>query len=368
MNVRFGLVGCGRIAASHVSTLAQFPQVLLTAISDPIAEQMERIETQVRANHRRDVPLKKYADYRELLLDPEIEVVIIATSSGTHAEIAKQALVTGKHVVLEKPMALSIADAKDLISLTDATKKTLLVCHQMRYRPLLRKIKELMEREQFGEIYYGNVHLRLHRSKEYFLESPWRGTWSEDGGMLLNQGIHMVDLLVWLLGDVKEVYGIVTRRSDIKEIEDAALGILTFANQCYGIIEANTISYPNNVGYELSLFGEKGTIILGGPSLNKIVRWQIQDDSIEDEELDFLLKDVDDRYYMYLDLLDSLENSRSVYVDAKEAYKSLEAVFGVYHSSLFRLPIPFPLNSFSTLWMGKGNSNGYISKHWLEGD
>lgn len=366
MSFRFGLIGCGRIAGSHVSALAKFPQVILFAVSDPIMEHMDRIEAQVERDHLNSGSLKKYTDYRELLLNPDIDVVIIASSTGTHAEIAKQALVAGKHVVLEKPMALSVSEAMDIISLAEATGKTLLICHQMRYRPILRKMKELIEQGSLGEIYYGKVHLRLHRSKEYFLDSPWRGTWAEDGGMLLNQGIHMVDLLVWMLGDVKEVYGIVTRRSDIKEIEDAALGILTFEHQRYGVIEANTISCPHNVGYELSLFGEKGTIILSGPTLNHIVRWQIQDDPIADHELEQLLQDGDDRVYMYQDLLDSLENARPVFIDAKGAYKSLEAIFGVYHSSLFRLPIPFPLRSFSTVWMGKGNES--LTKYWLEGD
>lgn len=353
MKIRFGLIGCGRISTSHVNAISKIPHATITAISDPIIDRMVQIEKLYQSLQHQELPLKKYVDFTELVLDPEIDVVVIATSTGSHAIMAKHALVSGKHVVLEKPMALSLKEAKDIISLTETTKKILLVCHQMRYRPIIRRIKEIVDQGVMGEIYYGKASLQLHRSREYYLESPWRGTWSEDGGMLLNQGIHMVDLLVWLLGDVKEAYGTISKRNTGKETEDAALAILSFTNKSYGLVEANTISYPKNIGYELSLFGENGTIILGGPVLDDIICWQIRESSMDTNELDCLLSDKDDRYHMYMNLVECIHESKEVWIDAKAAYQSLETIFAIYQSSLIRFPVQFPLRAFSTSLMGR---------------
>lgn len=122
----------------------------------------------------------------------------------------------------------------------------------------------------------GVASIRINRSLDYYKSASWRGSWETDGGMLINQGIHLVDLLQWFLGDAKSVYGEISSHTDVKETEDVAVGIIQFQNQAKGMVEANIVTQPNNLGYSLSIFGEKGTISVDGRSLNKISRWYIE--------------------------------------------------------------------------------------------
>lgn len=295
--------------------------------------------------------LKQYGDYQDLIHDPEIDIIIITVISSLHAKIAKQALQESKHVIVEKPLALSIQDADEIIKLSRLKQKKVLVCHQLRYRPIFLKLKKLLEKGTLGKPYMGTVSARINRSQEYYESAAWRGSWEHDGGMLINQGIHLVDLLVWLLGDIDTVYGEVARNNQLKEIEDVATGIIHFNNKAKGMIEVNTITKPATQGYCLSLYFEKGTIILGGAGFDKLEHCFIEGEDQIVRELKETSKQKDEHFLMYQNFLESVLNNTLLVVDASEGKRALEVIFGLYRSNNNKLPVKLPLLNFSTIEM-----------------
>src|SRR5690625_1851829 len=203
--LRLGLIGCGSIAKKHINTIAKFKQMSLIAVSDLYQPKMEETIDHIGRQKLDNTSVSLYENYQYLLADPRVDVVIIATVSGLHAEMTKAALKHNKHVIVEKPLALSLEDANEIINLSKKCQKQVLVCHQLRYRPIMQKIKQMVDQGYFGELYFGSVTLMLNRSAEYYKETTWRGTWEKDGGMLINQSIHLIDLLRWIMGDIKSV-------------------------------------------------------------------------------------------------------------------------------------------------------------------
>jgi UDP-N-acetyl-2-amino-2-deoxyglucuronate dehydrogenase len=358
MSVAFGIIGCGRIAERHLRTLARCREARLVAVSDVSVERMEHLEALWRQTEDSYATLAKSTDYHVLLADPSVQTVIISALSGMHAEMAKTALRAGKHIVLEKPMTLSLRDADEIIELAAAQRRFVQVCHQLRYRPIMKKIKEIIASGALGRIHMGSATLRINRSSHYYSEASWRGTWSQDGGMLLNQGIHVIDLLQWFLGDVRSVYGELSNGNLRKETEDIALGILTFENGAKGIIEVNSVTLPNNLENAISIFAEKGTICIGGTSLNKLERWHMEEAMVSVDEATKLLDDTDEHLYMYRSFIDAvLGKNHSTLIDASEGKRALEIIFAQYKSSIKGTPQTLPITSFSTNMMKHTGSN-----------
>src|SRR5690606_38256399 len=289
-----------------------------------------------------------YNNYEQLIKDPTIDVVIIATISSLHAVMAKEALKYGKHTIIEKPLALSLNDADEIIQLSKTKNKQVLVCHQLRYRPLLEKIKDLLNKNYFGKLYFSAISLRLNRSFDYYNSSTWKGTWEKDGGMLLNQGIHLVDLLIWFMGAAHSVYGEIDTKIQNKETEDIATGIITFKNQAKGIIEANTISIPENLGYSLSIFGEKGNICIGGKEFNKIDHCYIENYPNIKEDLLKVEHESNEHERMYRAFIKSITKSKSHLMNAEEGRKALELIFALYQSDRNGKVVSLPVRNFTT--------------------
>ncbi|SDK49503.1 Gfo/Idh/MocA family protein [Sediminibacillus albus] len=356
MSYTIGLIGCGHISQKHLDTISRLTEVTLTAVSDVQVQRMEAAANDYLRNTARTDTIKQYSDYHEMLEDSAIDIVIVAVISGLHAQIAIEALQHGKHVILEKPIALSLKEADDIIRLAETTGKQVLVCHQLRYRPLLSRIKTLLEEGLLGAPYLGVASIRINRSHDYYASAGWRGSWAMDGGMLVNQGIHLVDLLTWFFGDMESIYGEIANQGDYKETEDVASGIISFQNKAKGVIEANTITQPNNIGYHLSVFAEHGTISLGGPSLDQLDRCYIKNHPEISEELMVLAEQKDEHLYMYKNFIGALTNQKKkVLVDGREGKKALMAIFGLYKSHQSGKPVPAPLPSFSTLEMQSKN-------------
>lgn len=346
--IRMGLIGCGYISKKHIRTLTSIDGIELTAISDIKPTKMGEAIHFYEENGGTNKSITRYTNYKNMLLDPNVDAVIICTLSSLHAEIAKDALRHDKHIVVEKPIALSLKEATEMIQLSERMKKTVLVCHQLRYRPLLQKVKDLLEKGYFGEPYLGVTSIRLNRSQDYYSSATWKGTWGQDGGMLVNQGVHLIDLLVWLMGDITSIYGEIVTKDKRKETEDVGLGLISFDNGAKGIIEANTIIKPKNLGYYLSLFGEKGSICIGGPQFNKLEHCYFEQHPELVEELQELSEELNEHERMYEDFIASILTKQPVLVNAEEAKKTMEAIFSVYQSSKMKCPIMFPLEQFST--------------------
>ncbi|BBH25010.1 oxidoreductase [Paenibacillus baekrokdamisoli] len=351
-SVTFAIVGCGTIACKHVISMAACQEARLVAVCDLNAERMEQIAALWHEESGEEQKIAKVAEFRELLADPSIQVIVISTLSSLHAEFAKEALQANKHVVLEKPIALSLQDADDLIRIASERNLYVQVCHQLRYRPLMRKIKDLVLGGELGEIRMGVANLRLNRSISYYQSANWRGTWEHDGGMLLNQGIHIIDLLLWYLGKPQKVYGELSSVHSFKETEDMAAGIISFSNHAKGIIEANSITLPANLEQSLFLLGEKGTICLGGGSLGRIDRWYIEGCPNAAEEARLLMKDTNEHLYMYQAMVDAiLGKQHAELIDASEGKRALELIFAIYLSASTANVQHFPLSEFSTSMM-----------------
>ncbi|MBS4194210.1 Gfo/Idh/MocA family protein [Lederbergia citri] len=355
MVVRFGLIGCGYISNKHLMALSSCTETQLTAVSDLNHERMEEAEKYYQTISGQENPIKFYKNYKEMLEDENIDAVIIASFSGLHAEMAKASLTANKHVILEKPMALSIKESNELIHIAQKQNKELMICHQLRFMPIMQRIKKLINKGKLGKLFLGVCSIRINRSPEYYSLASWRGKWESDGGMLINQGIHVIDLLQWFLGDVETVYGeIIQHLSQLKETEDVAVGVIRFRNQAKGIIEANIVTNPNNLGYSLSIFGEKGTICIEGPSLNKISRWFIEGEEVNIEELNNLINDKNEEIYMYDNFLEAVNfENKHVLIDGKEGKKALELIFALYQSALNDEIVNCPLKAFATSDMNR---------------
>ncbi|WP_026908031.1 Gfo/Idh/MocA family protein [Paucisalibacillus globulus] len=355
MTISIGLIGCGYIANKHLKTISQLDELELTAVSDIDSGKMDEAILTYQQLSNKENSIKMHSNFHDILTDKEIDIVVIATISSLHANMAVEALLHNKHVILEKPLALSISDAQKILQVAREQEKYILVCHQLRYRPVFRKIKNIIEDGSLGELYLGVASMRIHRPNSYYKESNWKGSWEKDGGMLLNQGIHLIDLLVWLMGDVQMVFGDIVNKSKVKETEDIASGILIFSNQARGIIEANTMTQPENLGYYLSIFGEKGTISIGGSNFNKIERCYTASPSNKNEVLT-VLDDHNEHMYMYQNFINVVNNKEKLLlIDMNDALQSLMTIFGIYESSILNEPVNLPLDSFTTKDMnGKG--------------
>lgn len=352
--IRIGLVGCGYISKKHLQALAVCDDAHLIAVSDLHESRMEEARDFYHTHSGLTHPIKYYQDYEAMLTDQQLDAVIICSFSGLHAQMAKKALNSNKHVILEKPMALSIEESNELIDLAQKQKKEFMICHQLRFQPLMQKIKKIIDEGKIGNPYLGVASIRINRTPDYFTSAPWRGKWESDGGMLINQGIHIIDLLQWFLGEVKTVYGETGYQSTLKETEDVAIGILDFKTSAKGIVEANIVTQPNNLGYSLSIFGEKGTICIEGPSLNRITRWYIEGEETDMDALDILLQDKNEQKYMYENFIEAVNSqNKHVLIDGVEGKKALEIIFAIYQAKISKQVVHLPIDSFSTSDMKK---------------
>jgi UDP-N-acetyl-2-amino-2-deoxyglucuronate dehydrogenase len=353
----FAIIGCGRISGKHVEGIANNnDEARLVAVNDIVAERMD----EAVSNYQKFLPnaeeVKQYADYKELLKDASIDVVNIATESGYHPQIVLDALDAGKHVIVEKPMALSTDDADKMIAKAKEKNLKLCVCHQNRFNAPIQKLREAVEGNKFGKMVYGVASIRWNRNMGYYQQAPWRGTWELDGGTLMNQCIHNIDLLQWMMGDVDHVYAQTdTFLRDI-EGEDTGVAVLRFKNGALGIIEGTACVFPKNLEETLNIFGETGTACIGGLAVNKIETWRFADDSMENE-VELLKQQQDDPDTVYgfghipliKDMIDAIHNDREPLINGEEGKKALEIILAIYKSARTKAPVDFPIGNYSTL-------------------
>ena len=346
--INIGLIGCGYISKKHIDTIGKFEAFHLVAVSDIQEKRMGAAIQQYKELKKEQIAISSYKNHVDLLHQSNVDVVVISVLSGLHAEIAKQAILLGKHVIIEKPLALSLKEANELIALAEENQKLILVCHQLRYHPLLKRIKSLIDNHCLGKLYLGAVDIRINRNAAYYAAADWRGTWDLDGGMLLNQGIHLIDLLTWYFGKVTSVYGEIITSNTSKETEDIATGIISFENKAKGVIEANTITKPENLGYYLSIFGEKGSICIGGKNLMTILHCHIDDYPNVETELKELSNNNEEHYLMYENFLRAFQGKDKLLMSGEAGKTSLETIFSFYKSNLQQTPVVLPLIDFST--------------------
>lgn len=349
--MKYALIGCGRISPNHIAA-ARSNNLEFVGLCDV---QEEMIRDKVLKFDLDEVPI--YLDYKEMLEKKKPELVAIATESGKHAEIAMDCIEAGCNLIIEKPIALSLADADAIIE--TARKKGLKVCasHQNRFNKSIQKIREALEKERFGKMFYGTAHVRWCRDYAYYSKAKWRGTWEQDGGALMNQCIHNIDLLRWMMGDeVEEVVGMTDRLNhDYIEAEDLGIALVKFRNGAYGIIEGTTDLYPKNLEETLYLFGEKGTVKAGGQSVNRIEEWRFADSLEEVKTVIAEFAENPPNIYgfghtpLYADMISAIKEDREPYVNAEAGKRALELVLAIYKSAAEGKAIKLPLENCSTM-------------------
>lgn len=275
--IHFAIVGCGHIAAKHIAAIEHTEGARLVALCDPDPAKL--------AAWSENGAARLYADFRTLLeQEPQLDAVCICAPSGLHVPLALEAVQAGKHLVLEKPVTLDLAEAKLLRQALDQSNLRATVVHPNRYRPAIRELKAALERQRFGKLSHINVTIRWNRSDEYYNQAAWRGTKEMDGGVLLNQAIHGLDLLQWLFGPVAEVKSLVATRLRPIEAEDVAIAALRLESGALGVIEAATTVYGHNLEETISVFGEDGYAVIGGKTANWIKHWVCASMSQEETE------------------------------------------------------------------------------------
>lgn len=356
--LKFAIIGCGRISYKHVEALCENKdKAILVATCDVVLERAEAKKNEyLQSINDNNINVNVYTDYIKMLENEDIDIVTIATESGYHAEIAINAMNRGKSAIVEKPMALSIKDADKMIQTAKANKVKLSISHQNRFNKPIQKLREAVETNKFGKLINGTARILWNRNMGYYEQAPWRGTWDQDGGTLMNQCIHNIDLLQWMMGgEIDRVYAECdTFMRDI-EAEDFGAIIIRFKNGAIGIVEGSACVYPKNLEETLSVFGENGAVVIGGLAVNELKTWRFEN---EDEEKikDNLQVEIDNVYGkghtpLFKNVIDAVNNDVEPLINGEEGKKAMSIILAAYKSRKTGMPVKFPLSDFSTIEM-----------------
>jgi UDP-N-acetyl-2-amino-2-deoxyglucuronate dehydrogenase len=341
--LNIGIIGCGFIAAKHLQALIKDSTFKLRAVSDVVPERMQQfIESYQNETKQSDSSIAAYDSYQTLLKDPDVEVVVITTISGLHGQMAKEALQHGKHVIVEKPMALSIADAREMIQLADQSQRKLAVCHQKRFYPHLQTIQALVRNGAIGRIVFANVTLCYNRDDAYYKAARWRGTWEMDGGVLLNQSIHNIDLLLWMLSEPVSIFAQIERMMRPIEAEDTAILILQTNDGAIAQIEATVCADRSSTYERLQLIGSDGSISLSGKYFETIETWHVH--GVEKPAI----VTVDPFEQLYKDFYKAVQEDRDPFISGRVGFAPLETILAAYQSAMTQGVVYFPIQDFST--------------------
>ncbi len=330
--IKLALVGCGRIAKRHSDLLGgeQIEGASLVSVCDINHNKALSI------GDKYNVPA--YFDMDKMMSSEKIDMVVVLTPSGLHAEHVVNLSKYGKHIMVEKPMALTLNDADSMISACDQSNCKLFVIKQNRFNLPVTKLRESIESNRFGKLVLGTVRVRWARHQHYYDQDEWRGTWAMDGGVLTNQASHHVDMLEWMMGDIESVFAKSTTALVDIEAEDTAVVTLKFRNGALGIIEATTATRPKDLEGSISILGEKGSVVISGFAVNKMQTWLFEDKKPGDE-------DILEKYSVnppnvygyghqayYEHVVNCLSSGGQNLVDGLQGRKSIELISAIYES------------------------------------
>lgn len=329
--LNFAIVGCGRIASRHADAIWARGDSRLVGVCDVGEQRAARMATQYGC--------EAYTDYEKMLSRSDLDVVCVCTPSGLHAANAIQAAKAGKHVIVEKPMALTLKDADALEQACRDAGVKLTVVLQNRYNAAMRRLREAAEAGKLGKLLLATVTVRWYRPQEYYSGDNWHGTWAMDGGALMNQAIHHLDALQWMMGDVESVFAYTATLAHDMEAEDTGVGVVRFQGGSLGSIEGSTITYPANIEGSLAVFGQKGSIKIGGNSLDRIAFWKVEGE-VEHEQEILRRQELDPPPSRFLshslvldDMVKAIREDRQPATNGVEGRKSLALVLALYQSA-----------------------------------
>lgn len=339
--LKFGIVGCGRIAPKHAESIVALPEAELIGVCDIVPERAQAFADKYGA--------KPYTDYTEMLKNPDIDVITVATPSDLHAPIGVAAAKAGKHVMVEKPMAMTLKSADELIAACREAGVKLAVIHQNRFNKSIKLLRKALEDGRFGKLTHGQATVRWNRDDNYYAQAPWRGTKLRDGGVLMNQSIHNIDLLQWMFGPVESVFGYTATMLRKIEMEDVGVAVLKFKSGALGIIEAASTIYPKNIEETLNVFGETGSVMVGGIAVNRIETWEFPNS--DEEKAQIFASQENDPPSVYgfghreiiLDMIHAVWEDRLPAVPGEEGRKALEIILAIYKCQETGAPVVLPM-------------------------
>jgi len=329
--IKFALMGCGRISLKHSELLGtnQIKNTHLVSVCDIDIEKAKKV------GDKFNIPY--YEDVHQMLKKEDIDVIVILTPSGLHAQHTLEVAKYKKHIIVEKPMALTLDDADAMIKACDENSIRLFVVKQNRYNIPVQQLRKALEDDRFGKLVLGTVRVRWCRTQEYYDQDSWRGTWAYDGGVLTNQASHHIDLLEWCMGEVESVFAKSTTALVNIETEDTAVVTLKFKNGALGIIEATTATRPKDIEGSISILGENGSVEIGGFAVNEIKHWNFKKEIAEDKNIFQFSTNPPNVYGFghlayYEHVINCITNNKKALVDGLEGRKSLELISAIYES------------------------------------
>jgi len=341
-NARFivGLVGCGRISRNHFDAIRRIDGLSLGAVCDVVPERARS------AGEQEGVP--SFTAYDQMLRDAKIDVVSVCTPSGLHAAQGALAARAGKHVITEKPMAITLTQADELVKACDDAGVFLFVVKQNRLNPPIQLLRRAIDKGRFGRIYLANTTVRWQRPQDYYDAAPWRGTWEFDGGAIMNQASHYVDLIQWLVGPVESVMAKTATQARRIEAEDSGVALLRFRSGALGVIEVNVLTHPRNLEGSITILGERGSVKIGGTAVNRVEHWIFADYDDDDKLVEGASTNPPNVYGFghegyYRNVLAVLRGEARPGTDGRAGRKSLELILGIYESAKTGRDVPLPL-------------------------
>ncbi|MFC2947710.1 Gfo/Idh/MocA family protein [Virgibacillus sediminis] len=334
--MNFAIVGCGFIAKKHAKAIKEAEGAQLVAVCDKFPDAMKLYVEEYGAT--------PYRELTEMLEGENVDVVCICTPSGLHAPIAVQVAEAKKHIVLEKPIAMTLEETDRIIEACEKNNVKLTVVHPNRFRPVVKELRKIMDQNLLGKISHANATVNWNRNQEYYDQSPWRGTKEHDGGVLMNQAIHNLDLLLWFMGKPEEVFSMEATRLRQIEAEDVSTGIIRFESGALGTVEASTTVYPENYEESITIFGEHGTVKISGKNALFFEHLVIEGKS--DTELEELKKKVKNdpwgtpgHQWIIEDMAEAIEENRTPSITGEDGRRALELVLTFYESARQNQPI-----------------------------
>ena len=326
--LRFGILGCGMVANIHARAIKEIADAELVAVCDSDGERAHAFAEKYGA--------RPFTDYSEMLVS-DVDIVCICTPSSFHAQNAIEALEHGKNVVLEKPMAFTALDADKVIAASDRSGKKITVISQLRFSDDVKKVKELIQSGAFGKITLCNLFMKYYRSREYYSGSPWKGKLAFDGGgALMNQGIHGVDLLIYIMGDIKSIYGRTGTLSHDIETEDTAVAAVEFECGALGVIEASTCAYPGFARH-IEIHGDRGYVIIRENKIEKLMidgkEIAVSDDGAVSPSGDPADLSIEMHKVQIENLIGAINGKNELLVDAREGKRAVAVIEKIYNSA-----------------------------------
>lgn len=330
--IKFAIVGCGRIAQRHAEHIHTYGELL--AVCDVVEDKANALASKYNANAYTNIEIM-------LANEKSVDVVAVCTPNGLHAEHGIKILKAGFHAIIEKPMALSVYDCGEMIKTAEKYNKRLFAIKQNRFNPPVAAVKQAIEDGRFGKIYSVQLSCFWNRNKDYY-ENSWKGTQDLDGGTLFTQFSHFVDLLYWLIGDVRRAFALTGNfaHKDIIDFEDTGAVALEFYNGAIGTINYTVNSYNKNMEGSLTIFAEKGTVKIGGQYLNELEYQNIENFEFKDlpegkgpNNYGNYVGSMSNHDKIYQNLIDVLQKGDSIATNSFEALKTVEIIDKIYQSA-----------------------------------